>query len=88
MVKENHQPVLEALKERFGHPRLILDAHIRSLIHLPRLNSDDALPMRKFYDQVVGHVRSVKSMGEKFNSDTLAPVLCTLNCGHAAKKGC
>ncbi|XP_068749048.1 uncharacterized protein [Montipora capricornis] len=62
VVQENYQPVLEALKERFGHPRLILDAHIRSLIHLQRLNSDDALSMRKFYDQVVGHVRSVESM--------------------------
>ena len=78
VVQENYQPVLEALKERFGHPRLILDAHIRSLIHLPRLNSDDALSMRKFYDQVVGHVRSVESMGEKFNSETLAPVLVPL----------
>ena len=78
VVQENYQPVLEALKERFGHPRLILDAHIRSLIHLPRLNSDDALSMRKFYDQVVGHVRSVESMGGKFNTEILAPVLVPL----------
>ncbi|KAJ7379457.1 hypothetical protein OS493_015238 [Desmophyllum pertusum] len=28
----------------------------------------------KFYDQVVGHVRSVEAMGEKFNSEILAPV--------------
>ena len=78
MVQENYQPVLEALKERFRHPRLILDAHIRFLIHLPPLNSDDTLSMRNFYDQVVGHVRSVESMGEKFNSETLAPVLVSL----------
>ena len=31
--------------------------------------------MRKFYDQVVGYVRSAESMGEKFSSETLAPVL-------------
>ena len=78
VIQENYQPVLESLKERFGHPRLILDAHIRSLIHLPQLNSEDALSMRKFYDQVVGHVRSVESMGEKFRSETLAPVLVPL----------
>ncbi|XP_068671153.1 uncharacterized protein [Montipora foliosa] len=78
VVQENYQPVLEALKERLGHPRLILDAHIRSLIYLPRLNSDDALSMRKFYDQVVGHVRSVESMGGTFNTEILAPVLVPL----------
>ena len=68
VIQENYQPVLESLKERFGHLRLILDAHIRSLIHLPQLNSD----------QVVGHVRSVESMGEKFRSETLAPFLVPL----------
>ena len=52
VIQENYQPVLESLKERFGHPRLILDAHIRSLIHLSHLNSGDAF-MRKFHDQVV-----------------------------------
>ena len=33
------------------------------------------LSLRKFYDQVVGYVLSVESMGEKFRSETLAPVL-------------
>ena len=42
VVQANYKPVLEILKERFGHARLILDAHVRSLIHLPRLSSDDA----------------------------------------------
>ena len=57
MVQANYKPVLEILKERFGHTRLILDARVRSLIHLPRLSSDDATSMRKFYDEVIGHVR-------------------------------
>ena len=65
---------------------MILDAHIRSLIHLPQLNSEDALSMRKFYDQVVGHVRSVESMGEKFRSETLAPVLVPLIVDKLPKK--
>ena len=34
--------------------------------------------MRKFYDEVIGYVRFVESMGEKFNSETLAPVLVPL----------
>ncbi|KAL9985156.1 hypothetical protein ACROYT_G007526 [Oculina patagonica] len=53
VVQANYKPVLEILKERFGHARLILDAHVRSLIHLPRLTSDDATSMRKFYDEVI-----------------------------------
>jgi len=78
VVQANYKPVLEILKERFGHARLILDAHVRSLIHLPRLSSNDATSMRKFYDEVIGHVRSVESFGERFNSETLAPVLVPL----------
>ena len=67
VVQANYKPVLEILKERFGHTSLILDAHARSLIHAPRLSCDDAAPMRKFYNEVIGHVRSVESMGAKFN---------------------
>ena len=37
VVQENFHPVLEPLKERFGLPRLILNAHIRSLILLLHL---------------------------------------------------
>ena len=86
MVQANYKPVLEILKEIFGHARLILDAHVRSLIHLPRLSSDDATSMRKFYDDVIGHVCSVESMGEKFNSETLAPVLVPLIVDKLPKK--
>ena len=63
---------------------MILDAHIRSLINLSHLNSEDALSMRKFYDQVVRHVRSVESMELKFRSETLATVLVPL----IAERGC
>lgn len=78
VVQAHYKPVLEILKERLGHTRLILDVHVRSFIHLPRLSSDDVTSMRKFYDEVIGHVCSVESMGEKFNSETLAPVLVPL----------
>ena len=37
VVQENFHPVLEPLKERFGLPRLTLNAHISSLIHLLHL---------------------------------------------------
>ena len=78
VVQENYQPVLKTLTERFGHPQVILEAHIRSLIHLPNLTSEDSGSMRKFYDKVIGHVRSVDSMGDKFAAETLAPVLVPL----------
>ena len=64
---------------------MILDAHIRSLINLSHLNSEDALSMRKFYDQVVRHVRSVESMELKFRSETLATVLVPLPKGVVEK---
>jgi hypothetical protein len=82
----NYESVLSTLKERFGHSRLILDAHMRGLIHLPRLSAEDATSMRVFYDKVVGHVRSVESMGEKYSSETLAPVLVPLIVDKLPKK--
>ena len=48
------------------------------MIHLPNLTSEDSGSMRKFYDKVIGHVRSVDSMGDKFAAETLAPVLVPL----------
>ena len=41
---------------------------------------------RKLYDQVVGHVRSVVSMGDKFESETLAPALVPLIVGKLPKR--
>ena len=78
VVQASYKPVLEILKERFGYTRVILDGHVRSLIPLPCLRYDDATSMRKFYDEVIGRVRSVESMGEKFNSETLAHALVPL----------
>ena len=45
---------------------------------LSHLNSEYVWSMRKFYDEVVGHIRSVESIGEKFRSETLAPVFVPL----------
>lgn len=78
VIQDNSKPVLETQNERFGKSGLILNAQIRSLIHLPHLSFEDAVSMCKFYDQAVGHVRSVESMGEKFRSETFAPVLVPL----------
>ena len=43
-------------------------------------------PCVKFYDQLVGHVRSVETMGEKFRSETLGPVLVPLIVDKLPKK--
>ena len=86
IVAEYYESVLSTLKERFDHPRLILDAHMRGLVHLPRLSSEEVISMRVFYDKVVGHVRSVESMGEKYSSETSAPVLVALIVDKLPKK--
>ena len=86
VVAENYEPVLSTLQERFGHSRLILDAHMRGLIHLPSLTSEDATSMRVFYDKVVGHIRSIESMGGKYNAEILAPVLVPLIVDKLPKK--
>ena len=59
---------------------------MRGLIHLPSLTSEDATSMRVFYDKVVGHTRSIESMGEKYNAEILAPVLVPLIVDKLLKK--
>lgn len=69
---------MEILKERFGYVRLIFDVYVRFLIYLLRLSFDDVIFMRKFYDEVVGYVRFVEFMGEKFNFEILVLVFVFL----------
>ena len=45
VVAENYEPVWTTLQERFGHSRLILDAHMSGLIHLPSFTSEDTTSM-------------------------------------------
>ena len=59
---------------------------MRGLIHLPSLASEDATSMRVFYDKVVGHIRSIESMREKYNAEILAPVLVPLIVDKLPKK--
>jgi hypothetical protein len=78
VVQENYKPVLESLQQRFGKSRLIIDAHVKGLLHESRLTSDDAVSMRKFYDKVIGHIRSVDAMGDSLKQKSLHQFLCHL----------
>ena len=51
------------LKRRFGRPQLIVDAHYRSLSHLPP-GKNHIAQLRHCYDTIEHHLKSLQAIGE------------------------
>ena len=64
------------LKDRFGQPFKIVNAHLQALLHLPN-PSNTLSSLQLFHDSVEGHVRSLASLGKPVESygDLLVPVI-------------
>ena len=58
----NYTHSISLLKERFGQPQKLINAHIQTLLELPSLNSDLS-SLRLFYDLVENHIRGLSSLG-------------------------
>ena len=64
------------LKDRFGQPFKIVNAHLQALLHLPN-PSNTLSSLQLFHDSVEGHIRSLTSLGKPVESygDLLVPVI-------------
>ena len=66
LSNSNYEVVVEVLKRRFGKPQLIIDAHYRSLSHLPAaINQTGSL--RQCFDTIEQHLRSLEAIREDVN---------------------
>ena len=65
LTKDNYNEALNLLKNRFGNNQVIISAHMNTLVTLPSVNNEDAKALRKFYDDVESHVRSLSTLGIK-----------------------
>jgi len=63
----NYPRALEKLKETFGKPNRIINAHFRALAALPS-TSDTLSSLRTFIDTLESHVRSLESLGKEPDS--------------------
>ena len=78
VTNANYKKALELLKNRFGNPQKIISAHMNELLKLKRITSDrDVRSIRKFYDDIESHVRSMDGLGVNINDygALLAPVI-------------
>ncbi|XP_062615533.1 uncharacterized protein LOC134277232 [Saccostrea cucullata] len=64
LTNANYETAIYLLKERFGQPQKIINAHMRALmeLHAPR---NDAISLRNYGDCLESHVRSLECLGQK-----------------------
>ena len=67
LTNDNYNEALNLLRNRFGN-NLIISAHMNILVKLPSVNNKDVKALRKFYDDVESHVRSLSTLGIKIEN--------------------
>ena len=78
LANSNYTEELKILKDRFGNVQQIVSSHIEKLANLSNISSDSSLTKnRKFYDQIVSHVRCLDSLNIKSDSYSalLVPII-------------
>ena len=62
----NYEAAVALLKERYGDPQKIINAHMDALVNLPIVeNARNLKAMRHLYDEVVANVRASRALGRK-----------------------
>ncbi len=59
---ENYKEAIDCLHARFDRPRLIHQAHVRSIIEAPALKDGNSRELRRLHDTVSQHLRALKAM--------------------------
>ncbi|KAI5692434.1 hypothetical protein M8J77_010360 [Diaphorina citri] len=70
LTNANYQIAVRKLKERFGKPNLIIDAHYAALnrVHIAKNTTGDC---RKVFDEIERHLRTLENLGEDVNHNQL-----------------
>ena len=68
LTNENYKEAMSVLKNRFGNTQLIISSHMNALVKIPKVLHEDLVTLRKFYDDVESHVRSLKNLGVESES--------------------
>ena len=63
LSNSNYKVVVDVLKQRFGNPQLIINAHYRKLSHLPAATNQSG-KLRQCYDAMECHLHSLEELGE------------------------
>ena len=60
---DNYEEAIHCLKARYDRPRLIHQAHVKTILDTPPLKEGTGKEIRKLHDTVLQHLRALKSMG-------------------------
>ena len=67
LTSVNYQQSLDLLKDRFGDQQRIINAHMHSLMNLPRA-SNNITGLRAFHDAIENHVHGLSALGQSTTS--------------------
>ena len=76
LTNTSYSQSVALLKNRFGQPYKLVNAHLQTLLHLPN-PSNTLASLQLFHDSVEGHIRSLTSLGKSIDSygDLLVSVI-------------
>ena len=76
LTNDNYKEALELLQNRYGNMQQIMAAHINALVKMSSVDIEDLSGFRKFFDDVISHVRSMVNLGVE--SRTCRLLLCPI----------
>ena len=76
LTNSNYEQAVTLLRERFGQPNKIINAHMQALLDLPK-PIYELSSLQVFYDTMENHVRGLESLGRSHESygDLLVPIV-------------
>lgn len=76
LTNSNYEQAVNLLRERFGQPNKIINAHMQALLDLPN-PVYELSSLQLFYDTMENHVRGLESLGRSHETygDLLVPIV-------------
>ena len=74
LTSDNHKEALALLQNRIGNTQQIIAAHMNALAKMRSVDNKDLSELRKHFDDVTSHVRSLV----KLESQTYRSLLCPI----------
>jgi len=65
---ESYQLAWNSLVERYNNNKLLVQAHTKSLFELEPVRQESASQLRKLYDSILGHIKSLETLGQSPNA--------------------
>jgi len=81
ITKDNYNAAIEILGDRFGQRHVVISAHMDALMKIPVVtDNDDIKKLRRVYDQVESHIRSLEAL--EVNSESYGCLLVPVVLNH------